>query len=239
MRKIVTCTVVIASTIAFASDCPQGDSLLKNNTPLNDLCPKGFGQFSPGGLQNAINNQSSNVAMIVAEAENQGVPVDLALAVSYHESEGFNSCAGSDTGVKGPMQLTKKTGQQYGYDRDINEQNIKGGMAVLKNAYNKCGTNFTCLSANYNGSPRPGEQAGWARGVQNAYNQLHNDNSLLASAKSNCNTSGGSNDCPSPAPASDPNTNFASNSSTDTRLPTASAQPSLASSDIIVSPTQI
>ena len=81
------------------------------------------------------------------------------------------------------MQLTQSTGRAYGYNRDINEQNIKGGMAVLKAAYDKCGaTNFACLSANYNGSPRPGEQAGWANGVQKADQELKGNPQLLASA---------------------------------------------------------
>jgi soluble lytic murein transglycosylase-like protein len=137
--------------------------------------------------------QPNNVAMIVAAAQQQGVPTNLALAVSYHESEGFNSCAGSDTGVKGPTQLTQRTARSLGYDRDINEQNIKGGMAVLKQAVNACGaTNYSCLSARYNGSPRPGEQAGWARGVAAADKQLTSNPTLMAQACANSNGA----DCP-------------------------------------------
>ncbi len=139
MRRAALLLLPLASTLAFASDCPNGDNLLKNNTPLGQLCSKGFGQFSPGSLQQAIGNQPNNVAMVTAAAEQQGVPVDLALAVSYHESEGFNSCAGSDTGVKGPMQLTQRTGNGLGYNRDVNEQNIMGGMKLLKQCDNKCG----------------------------------------------------------------------------------------------------
>lgn len=131
MRGFALLTLTLISTIAIAGDCPNGDGLLKNNTPLDQRRPNGFGQFNPGSLQQAINNQPTNIEMIVAAAEQQGVPVDLALAVSYHESEGFNSCAGSDTGVKGPMQLTKNTGNGLGYNRDINEQNIMGGMKLL------------------------------------------------------------------------------------------------------------
>ena len=234
-RAILLLTLV--STIAFASDCPNGDNLLKNNTPLSQLCPNGFGQFNPGGLQQAIGNQPTNVAMITAAAEQQGVPTDLALAVSYHESEGFNSCAGSDTGVKGPMQLTQRTGNSLGYNRDINEQNISGGMKLLKQCDNKCGdTGFSCLSACYNGSPRPGEQAGWARGVQNAYGKLHNDPSLLASATSKCSPSDSNSNCPDTASgvvASSTATNSAST------LPSLGAPPAFASSNIVVAPTQI
>lgn len=153
--------------------------MLLNNTPLAQLCPNGFTSKSGGSVENAMSNQKDNVSMIYASAQNTGVPTDLALAVSYHESVGFNSCAGSDTGVKGPMQLTQRTARSLGFDRDINEQNIKGGMAVLKRAYDKCGYDYACLSANYNGSPRPGEQAGWARGVETATNKFKNNPQLM------------------------------------------------------------
>ena len=188
----------ICSTAAFASNCPNGDELLNSDTSLATLCPNGFGQFQPGSIQNAINNQQGNTQMIVAAAEQDGVPVDLALAVAYHESEGFNSCAGSDTGVKGPMQLTQTTARGLGYNRDINEQNIKGGMAVLKRAFDICGaTNYACLSSNYNGSPRPGEQAGWARGVERADSEIKSNPTLEASACQGGTLSCGPGDFPS------------------------------------------
>ena len=193
MRIRICLSLVIFSSVALASNCPSGDALLKNNTSLSSLCPNGFSSKSGGSIENAMKNQTNNVSMVYAEAQNQGVPTELALAVSYHESVGFNSCAGSPTGVKGPMQLTKATAKSYGYDRDINEQNIKGGMTVLKNAYNKCGYDYACLAKYYNGSPTPGEQAGWARGVQAATTKLQNNPSLVASACSgtvttaNCN----------------------------------------------------
>lgn len=238
MRRASLLILTLASTIAFASDCSNGDKLLKNNTPLSQLCPNGFGQFNPGSLQQAINNQPTNVEMITAAAQQQGVPTDLALAVSYHESEGFNSCAGSDTGVKGPMQLTQRTGNSLGYNRDINEQNIMGGLKLLKQCDNKCGAAaFTCISACYNGSPRPGEQAGWARGVQNAFTKLHNDPSLLASATSKCSSSGSTNsNCPDTAGGV---VASATSPSSAAAAPSTGAPPAQASSDIVVGPTQI
>ncbi|SEF00248.1 Transglycosylase SLT domain-containing protein [Rhizobiales bacterium GAS188] len=172
----------IAANFATASECPSGDTLLQNNTPLANLCPNGFGQFHPGSIAQAMQNQPQNVSMITAAAEQNGVPVDLALAVSYHESEGFNSCAGSQTGVKGPMQLTQATAGGLGFNRDINDQNIQGGMAVLGQAVKACGsTNYSCLAARYNGS-NAAEQAGWARGVAAADTQLQNNPNLVASA---------------------------------------------------------
>jgi len=236
MRRPALLLLTLTPMIAVASDCPNGDNLLKNNTPLSQLCPNGFGQFSPGSVQQAIGKQSTNVSMITAAAEQQGVPVDLALAVSYHESEGFNSCAGSDTGVKGPMQLTQRTGNSLGYNRDINEQNIMGGMKLLKQCDNRCGdTAFACLSACYNGSPRPGEQAGWARGVQIAYGKLHNDPSLLASALSACSSSGSNSSCPDATGGMVTSTTAPSSAT----LPSLSGPPALASSDIVVAASQI
>lgn len=181
-RPLVTAALTLLATVSFASTCPQGDEMLKNNTPLASLCPNGFTSQSGGDIATAMDRQKNNVSMVYASAQNMGVPPELALAVSYHEAVGFNSCAGSDTGVKGPMQLTQRTGRSYGYDRDINEQNINGGMKVLKVAYDKCGMDYACLSANYNGSPRPGEQAGWARGVQSAHQKLRDTPSLMAKA---------------------------------------------------------
>lgn len=181
-RPLATAALTLLATVAFASTCPQGDEMLKNNTPLTSLCPNGFTSQPGGDIATAMDREKNNVSMVYASAQNMGVPPELALAVSYHEAVGFNSCAGSDTGVRGPMQLTKRTGRSYGYDRDINEQNINGGMKVLKAAYDKCGMDYACLSANYNGSPRPGEQAGWARGVGAAHQKLLNTPSLMAKA---------------------------------------------------------
>ena len=138
--------------------------------------------------------------MISAAAQNNGVPLNLALAVSYWESEGFHSCAGSSSGVKGPMQLTQRTARGLGLNRNINEQNINGGMAVLKQAINACGTsNYACISKHYNGSNAK-QQAQWANGVKNADAKLKNMNNLatLACKGSTCKPSGTTPQTPAP-----------------------------------------
>ncbi|RUW68081.1 transglycosylase SLT domain-containing protein, partial [Mesorhizobium sp. M1E.F.Ca.ET.063.01.1.1] len=97
-------------------------------------------------------------------AQKYGVPEGLALSVTYQESR-FDSCAGSHTGVKGVMQLTKGTGRQLGFDRDINEQNIEGGVKYLGKGVAQCGaSSYSCLASFYNGS-NAAEQAEWASGV--------------------------------------------------------------------------
>ncbi|PPQ29283.1 hypothetical protein CCR94_15885 [Rhodoblastus sphagnicola] len=108
---------LLLAGVASASNCPSGDALLKNNTPLASQCPNGF-TSNPGALGSsnvgaAMQSQSSNVQMISAAAQNDGAPVDLALTVSYQEAR-FNSCACSQTGVKGPMQLTQQTAKGLG-----------------------------------------------------------------------------------------------------------------------------
>ncbi|RWX74880.1 hypothetical protein EPK99_23635 [Neorhizobium lilium] len=109
----------------------------------------------------AVQEDAKNVELIKHYADKYDVPVGLALAVAHAES-GISTCSGSPTGVKGVMQLTKKTGNGMGFDRDINEENIEGGVKYLGMGVNKCGsTNYSCLASWYNGST-PTEQANWA-----------------------------------------------------------------------------
>jgi hypothetical protein len=110
---------------------------------------------------NAVAEDAGNVELIKHYAEKYDVPGGLALSVAHAES-GISTCSGSPTGVKGVMQLTKKTGAGMGFDRDINEENIEGGVKYLGLGVNKCGsTNYTCLASWYNGSTAS-EQANWA-----------------------------------------------------------------------------
>ncbi|RWD22289.1 MAG: hypothetical protein EOS22_27825 [Mesorhizobium sp.] len=116
---------------------------------------------SPG---EALSRDAENARLIRYYAQKYGVPEGLALSVAYQESR-LDSCAGSHTGVKGVMQLTKGTGRQLGFDRDINEQNIEGGVKYLGKGVAQCGaSNYSCLASFYNGS-NAAEQAGWASGV--------------------------------------------------------------------------
>nr|WP_314092313.1 transglycosylase SLT domain-containing protein [uncultured Shinella sp.] len=109
----------------------------------------------------AVNEDADNVELIKHYAEKHNVPVGLALAVAHAES-GISTCSGSPTGVKGVMQLTKRTGKGMGFDRDINEENIEGGVKYLGMGVNKCGsTNYACLASWYNGSTAA-EQRNWA-----------------------------------------------------------------------------
>ena len=50
MRKLPAFCVIVAAPAAYASNCPSGDAMLKNNTPLNQLCPNGFTSKSGGSI---------------------------------------------------------------------------------------------------------------------------------------------------------------------------------------------
>lgn len=109
----------------------------------------------------AVKEDAKNVELIKHYAEKYNVPVGLALSVAHAES-GISTCSGSPTGVKGVMQLTKRTGKGIGFDRDINEENIEGGVKYLGMGVNKCGsTDYACLASWYNGSTAA-EQRNWA-----------------------------------------------------------------------------
>ncbi|WP_027154951.1 transglycosylase SLT domain-containing protein [Mesorhizobium sp. WSM2561] len=125
---------------------------------------------SPG---EALNHDAENAKLIRYYAQKYGVPEGLALSVAYQESR-FDTCAGSHTGVKGVMQLTKGTGRELGFDRDINEQNVEGGVKYLGKGVAQCGaTNYTCLASFYNGS-NAAEQAQWASGVGRWHGYFNN-----------------------------------------------------------------
>ena len=66
----------------------------------------------------------------------------------------MSACAGSFTGVQGPMQLTQATARGYGMDRGVLSDNINGGMLTLRDAIRSCGgdQNIRCLADRYNGS---------------------------------------------------------------------------------------
>lgn len=64
-------------------------------------------------------------------AHEAGIDPDIAAGVALQES-GFNPEATSRTGVKGTMQVTGRTAKSLGYDRNIPDQNIRAGIALIK-----------------------------------------------------------------------------------------------------------
>jgi len=119
--------------------------------------------------------------LIIQEANAQGIDPGIALAVARTESgvcqwAPDGSAVTSSTGAIGVMQLEPGTAAQLGVDPfDVN-QNIRGGVAYLKQLYQKYG-NWSDALAAYNWGPGkmdnalltataiPGQVLNYVRGI--------------------------------------------------------------------------
>ena len=117
--------------------------------------------------------------MIRKESERQGVDARLALAISDQES-GFGQSVNSTSGARGPMQLMPATALRYEV-ADICDaaQNVRGGIAYLKDLGGLFGGNIFLMIAAYNagedrvirsgGVPAIAETVNYTALVANAY----------------------------------------------------------------------
>lgn len=165
---VVLCLALVVSTSSTAQNAYTSDANscdLGQKTKLADLCPSGFGLPEYGSTQDIINRNPNNAGMIVQAANEYGVNPRLALAVSAHEGA-MSACAGSFSGVRGPMQLTQGTARGYGMNCDGLSDNIRGGMATLRDAIRSCGGdhNIRCLADRYNGSTE-NQRRNWTNDV--------------------------------------------------------------------------
>lgn len=167
-RRVILGAILLSVSLLpvranYTADARSCD--LAQKTKLSDLCPSGFGLPSYGSTQEIINRNPNNAGMIVQAANQFGVNPRLALAVSAHEGA-MSACAGSFSGVRGPMQLTQGTARGYGMNRDVLSENIRGGMATLKDAIKSCGgdSNIRCLADRYNGSTES-QRRNWTNDV--------------------------------------------------------------------------
>lgn len=96
----------------------------------------------------AVNKQMI-MDMVISEAERQGVPVDLALALVNQES-GFNPNVKSKVGAIGLMQLMPDTAKSLGVNPYDISDNIKGGITYLKNALIHYNNDVDKALASYN-----------------------------------------------------------------------------------------
>jgi soluble lytic murein transglycosylase-like protein len=170
-RRVVLLTVAAMSCFAAVSASANGYTRdaqscdLNQRMRLTDLCPNSFGLPTYGSTQDIMARNPNIAGMIVDSANRYGVDPRLALAVSAHEGA-MSACAGSPTGVQGPMQLTQATGRGYGMDRGVLPDNINGGMLTLRDAIRSCGgdQNIRCLADRYNGSTE-GQRQNWTNDV--------------------------------------------------------------------------
>lgn len=118
-------------------------------------------QMSDADLMSAIGSaQAPDVgAMVQAEAQRQGVDPALALAVAHRES-GLNAdVKPSAAGAIGPMQLMPATARDLGVDPSDPEQNVRGGVAYLKQQLDRFGDPRLAVAA-YNAGPGAVQKAG-------------------------------------------------------------------------------
>jgi hypothetical protein len=99
------------------------------------------------------NPQPADVqSMVTAEAQRQGVDPALALRVANQESR-YRQTAVSPKGAIGVMQLMPQTAKDLGVDPTDPEQNIRGGVAYLKQQLDEFGSPQLAAAA-YNAGPQ-------------------------------------------------------------------------------------
>ena len=91
--------------------------------------------------------------LIASIATRYGVPVDIALAVAYHESR-YNQSAVGSSGEIGVYQIMPGTAVELGIDPRILEQNIEGGIRYLRGQYDRFGNWADALAAYNAGASR-------------------------------------------------------------------------------------
>ena len=100
--------------------------------------------------------------LIVEHAERHGVRTDLVRAVMQVES-GFNPHARSSKGALGLMQLMPTTIQQFGVMNPFNPiENVRAGVAYLRQLLDRYGNNEQLALAAYNAGPTAVDRHGQA-----------------------------------------------------------------------------
>ncbi len=91
--------------------------------------------------------------LIIEHSRTHGVRADLIRAVMQVES-GFNPLARSPKGAMGLMQLMPATAKQYGVKNAFNPvENVRGGVAYLRELLDRYGNNEELALAAYNAGP--------------------------------------------------------------------------------------
>jgi len=146
-----------------------------NNAVITDDPPK-----CPSGVIPVENVQ----AMIRGEAQRQGADAKLALAVAGQESR-FGQDNNSNKQARGIMQLIPSTAAQYGVKDPCDAaDNIRGGIAFIKDLNAEFGGNILLMLAAYNagqkriykaqGIPDIAQTVDYVAKVTNAYYEFPN-----------------------------------------------------------------
>jgi hypothetical protein len=105
-------------------------------------------------FKNLTDDQLAIAEKVIAAAEKNGINPDFVLPMVMGES-GFNQKAKSSAGAIGVMQLMPKTAESLGVDPTDVDQNIDGGMRLIKELMSnpKIGNDPYKIIAGYNGVP--------------------------------------------------------------------------------------
>ena len=88
------------------------------------------------GLESLNPKQRATAQRVIAEAKAQGVPAELAYGMAMQES-GFDQSKKSKTGPTGVMMLGKAAAKDMGVNRHNEMENIRGGVAYMKQMLDK------------------------------------------------------------------------------------------------------
>jgi hypothetical protein len=88
------------------------------------------------GLESLSPKQRATAQRVIAEAKAQGVPAELAYGMAMQES-GFDQSKKSKTGPTGVMMLGKAAAKDMGVNRYNEMENIRGGVAYMKQMLDK------------------------------------------------------------------------------------------------------
>jgi hypothetical protein len=143
-----------------------------------------------------VSSDASSVrTLIESEAKRQGVDVELALAISDQETRlgtHMKADKATDKGARGVMQLTPDTARRFAVN-DVCDpaDNVRGGVAYLKQLSEEFGGNILLVASAYNagegrvidakGVPSISETVRYAAAVANVY--YHFDNTLRGGAR--------------------------------------------------------
>ncbi len=176
LRRLILAAVAIgiallcASTPAFAQIYSWRDSsgtlVLSNTKPATDQPVTSYNVPAAEGVRTtryvaSTRNQNYD-GLILEEARKNNVRQSLVRAVIQVESA-FNPSAYSNKGAMGLMQLMPATAREFGVRNPFDpEQNVRGGVAYLRQLLDRYDGDETLALAAYNAGPGAVDRHGQA-----------------------------------------------------------------------------
>lgn len=153
---------------------------------------RNWGKSESSVLPSFSQNKNAFDQIIKSAAEKHGLAEGLIKAVMHTES-GFNTSARSPVGAQGLMQLMPATAKRFNVSNSYDpQQNIHGGAQYLSFLVKRFQGNISLALAAYNagegnvkkygGIPPFKETQDYVQRVMSRYNNLYNNNLVLASS---------------------------------------------------------